>query len=122
MYSVRQRTELMGFHDSMFPRYSVFALDDEISHDDSVSRIGSSQISGSLAHLAELATQKKYAVLQQQLHEAEAESEQAQAERVQAEAEWEMCARDAEVARKIGEAKAQIELAGTEAEIERKSL
>ena len=88
---------------------------DEIPPDDSVSRVGSSRVSGSLTHLVDLTARKKHVVLEKQLYEAEAdaqaEREWCKADRVQAEAE-------AEAAQKMQDAKAELKLDNIDAEIE----
>ena len=121
-YTARRRAELMTLHARLFPSDSdpPLALIDKITTGGSIARIGSLQISGSSARLAELAAQKKRAILQQQLHKVEAQAKPEQEMCAKdAEAEREMRTRDVEAAQKIREAKAQIELADIEAEKER---
>ena len=67
-YTAYQREELTAFHNKILLHYSVSATDDGISPEDSVSRIGPSQLSNSSA-------QKKRVLLQQQLRDAETEAE-----------------------------------------------
>ena len=73
-YTAHRWEELTVFHNELFLRYSAFDIDDNISPDNSVSRIGSSRLTSSSARMNELAAQKKRALLQQQLHDAEAEA------------------------------------------------
>ena len=75
-YAEHLHEDLTVFHNELFQLYNAADLNDDISLDDSVLRISSSRFTNSSsACLLELAAQKKRALLQQQLRDAETEAE-----------------------------------------------